>query len=227
MLVFHNRSLDSIKAIIFDMDGTLIDSMGVYFDIMRDIVHGFGMEMFITRELLFERLSQGDKMSDILFPGHLEERETIVRRFRTLAIRAFRDVFSRGEVDLVDGVDALLEELRRKGFLLAIVTSSMADVIIPFLEARDLRPHLSCVLGRDEVSRLKPYPDPLLKCVELLSVDPCESVYVGDSIIDIRAGKAAGTGTVGVLTGATDLARLKAEAPDAILDSVMDLPTIL
>ena len=227
MLIFQKRPLNSMKAIIFDMDGTLIDSMDVYFQIMRDIVEGLGTEMLISREFLFERLSHGDKMSDILFPVHLEKRDTIVERFRAQAVEAFREVFSKGGVDLIDGVNPLLENLKRKGFLLAIVTSSMADVITPFLQDRNLHPYLSCVLGRDEVSRLKPYPDPLLKCVQLLDVAPCEAVYVGDSVIDIRAGKAAGTRTVGVLTGTTDFTRLKAEAPDAILDSVKDLPTIL
>jgi HAD superfamily hydrolase (TIGR01509 family) len=157
----------------------------------------------------------------------LENRDTIVERFRDQAIEAFKQIFTRGEVELIDGVDVLLEELDQRGFSLAIVTSSMAEIIVPFLKARNLHTYLDCVLGRSEVSRLKPFPDPLLKCMRILGVEPHQSVYVGDSIIDIQAGKAAGTGTVGVLTGTTDLARLSEEAPDAILDSVGDLPTVL
>jgi len=130
-------------------------------------------------------------------------------------------------VEVFDGVIRLMDELKGRGFALAIVTSSMTEVIVPFLEARNLHSYLNCVLGRTEVPQLKPAPEPLLKCMEILNVEPHEAIYVGDSAIDIQAGKAAGVWTVGVLTGTSDLNRLKAEAPDAILHSVEDLLSIL
>jgi HAD superfamily hydrolase (TIGR01509 family) len=221
------RPFDSIRAIIFDMDGTLINTIDLYHAILRDIMEFLGMELTLSRELLFETLSQGKKLSDIIFPPNMKNRRTTVEQFSTLAMNAFKEIFSRGDVDLIDGVRPLLEELRQRGFRLAIVTSSMTEVIVPFLKAKKLHPYLNCVLGRAEVPRLKPLPDPLLKCMEILDVQPRESIYVGDSAVDIQAGKAAGAWTVGVLTGTSNLSRLKAEAPDAILDSVGDLLTIL
>jgi HAD superfamily hydrolase (TIGR01549 family) len=183
--------------------------------------------MTLSKELLFESLSQGKRITDFIFPPHLEDRKGVIERFNAMALQAFEQIFSQGEVELIDGIDGLFEELRERGFSLAIVTSSMTEIIIPFLEAKDLYPYFDCVLGRTEVPRLKPSPDPLLKCLQILEIPPFESVYVGDSAIDVQAGKAAGTGTVGVLTGASDLRRLRAEAPDAIVDSVRDLLTIL
>jgi HAD superfamily hydrolase (TIGR01509 family) len=221
------RPFDSIRAIIFDMDGTLIDTIDLYHAILRDIMEFLGMELSLSRELLFETLSQGKKLSDIIFPPDMKNRITTVDQFSTLAMNAFKEIFSRGDVDLIDGVQPLFEELTQRGFRLAIVTSSMTEVIVPFLKAKMLHPYLNCVLGRAEVPRLKPLPDPLLKCMEILNVQPRESIYVGDSAVDIQAGKAAGAWTVGVLTGTSNLSRLKAEAPDAILDSVGDLLTIL
>lgn len=227
MLIFQRKRLHPLKAIIFDLDGTLIDSIDVYHAIIKDVVQCLGMEMTLSREALFECLSQGRKLSDIIVPLDLENRERAVEDFKTLSLKAFRETFSTGEVTLIDGVNGLFEELKQRGFSLAIVTSSMTEVVVPFLKARNLHSYFACVLGRSEVPRLKPFPDPLLKCVKILSVEPCESVYVGDSAIDIQAGKAAGTGTIGVLTGASDLNRLQAEAPDVILDSVGDLLTVL
>lgn len=221
------RPFDSIRAIIFDMDGTLIDTIDLYHAILRDIMEFLGMELPLSRELLFETLSQGKKLSDIIFPPDMKNRRTTVEQFSTLAMNAFKEIFSRGDVDLIDGVQPLFEELTQRGFRLAIVTSSMTEVIVPFLKAKMLHPYLNCVLGRAEVPRLKPLPDPLLKCMEILDVQPRESIYVGDSAVDIQAGKAAGAWTVGVLTGTSNLSRLKAEDPDAILDSVGDLLTIL
>jgi len=227
MVILRKKLLNSVRAIIFDMDGTLIDSIDVYHGIIQDIMKRLGMELNATRELVFESLSRGRKLSEFLFPPHLENRMRIVDQFNGLAMNAFREIFSRGDVELIDGVSPVFGELRRRGFFLAIVTSSLTEVIVPFLKAKNLHPYLHCVLGRTEVPQLKPSPAPLLKCMEILDVEPAESVYVGDSAIDIQAGKAAGMLTVGVLTGTSDLSRLKAEAPDAILNSVGDLLTIL
>jgi pyrophosphatase PpaX len=227
MLISQGRSFDSVRAIIFDMDGTLIDSIDVYHAILRDIMESLGMELTLSRKLLFETLSQGKRLADIIFPPDMKNRGMTVEQFSTLAMNAFKEIFSRGDVGLIDGVIPLFEELTRRGFRLAIVTSSITEVIVPFLKAKKLDPYLNCVLGRAEVPQLKPLPDPLLKCMEILDVQPRESMYVGDSAVDIQAGKAAGSWTVGVLTGTSDLNRLKAEAPDAILDSVGDLLTIL
>jgi HAD superfamily hydrolase (TIGR01509 family) len=227
MLIFQKRPFHSIRAIIFDMDGTLIDSIDTYHAILKDIMERLGMQLTSSKEVLFECLSQGNKLSDIIFPPDMENRGMIVQRFRVLAMNALKETFSRGKVELIDGVIHLFNELQGRGFSLAIVTSSMTEVVIPFLKARNLTSYLNCVLGRTEVPQLKPAPDPLLKCIEILNVEPRETIYVGDSAVDIQAGKAAGVWTVGVLTGTSDLNRLQAEAPDAILHSVGDLLTIL
>lgn len=209
------------------MDGTLIDSIDFYHGVLRDVTACLGVEKPPSREALLEALSHGKKLSDVIFPADMEDRATLVERFRSLSVRAFEDAFSRGKIELIDGVEHLFERLKGDGFSLAIVTSSVREMIVPFLRQKRLYSYLDCVLGRAEARRLKPSPDPLLKCLETLQVDPSDSVYIGDSIIDIRAGKGAGTGTIGVLTGASDLKRLQEEAPDAILESVTDLPTIL
>ncbi len=227
MVISQKRPFQGIRAIIFDMDGTLIDSMDLYHAILEDIMESLGMQLTLSRELLFETLSHGKKLSDIIFPRDMKNRRRTVEQFSALAMNAFKETFSQGDVQLIDGVIPLFKELKRRGLQLAIVTSSITEVVVPFLKAKRLHPYLSCVLGRTEVPLLKPLPDPLLKCMEILNVEPRQSIYVGDSAVDIQAGKAAGAWTVGVLTGSSDVNRLKAQAPDVILDSVGDLLAIL
>jgi HAD superfamily hydrolase (TIGR01549 family) len=227
MIVAQKRRFPSLEAVIFDLDGTLIDSIDLYHRIIKDVMQWMGLELSLSKENLFGSLSRGERISDLIFASELEDREITVDRFTTKAIQAFRDIFSKGNVDLIDGVVGLFEKLRHRGFSLAIVTSSSSEVVVPFLKEKNLHSHLVCVLGRTEVNELKPSPEPLLKCMDILEVDPCRAVYVGDSVIDIQAGKAAGTGTVGVLTGASGLNCLRAAGPDAIIESVGDLLTVL
>jgi pyrophosphatase PpaX len=85
----------------------------------------------------------------------------------------------------------------------------------------------SGIVGREDVESRKPHPEPVLKCLGHLELDPQEVVYIGDSPIDIRAGKAAGSYTVGVLTGTSPHEVLHGEDPDHILESVVGLPDIL
>ena len=80
------------------------------------------------------------------------------------------------------------------------------------------------IITTDDVQNKKPAGEPLVECVRRLQVDIKRSVYVGDTRIDIKAGKAAGMRTIGVLTGFDDLESLKKENPDAIINSVVDLP---
>ena len=90
-----------------------------------------------------------------------------------------------------------------------------------------MRHLFSGIVGREDVETRKPHPEPVLKCLGYLGLDPHEVAYIGDSPIDIRAGKAAGSYTVGVLTGTSPRDVLRSEGPDHILESVAELCKIL
>jgi phosphoglycolate phosphatase-like HAD superfamily hydrolase len=83
------------------------------------------------------------------------------------------------------------------------------------------------VITSDDVEKRKPAPDPLIVCAEQLDLQPFNCVYVGDTATDMKAGKAARMRTVGVLTGFDDYESLNRENPDAIIDSVQKLGTVI
>jgi HAD superfamily hydrolase (TIGR01509 family) len=129
------------------------------------------------------------------------------------------------ETEAIPGSVALLHDLHSRGLRLGIATSS--GRALPFLDRWGVRRLFSGIVGREDVEIRKPHPEPVLKCIGHLGLDPSGVVYVGDSPIDIRAGKAAGSYTVGVLTGTSPHAVLQLEVPDHILSSVADLPPLL
>jgi phosphoglycolate phosphatase-like HAD superfamily hydrolase len=85
---------------------------------------------------------------------------------------------------------------------------------------------IEVVITADDVQHKKPAGEPLIECSKRLGIAPDKSVYVGDSRIDIKAGKAAGMKTIGVLTGFDNHEALGREAPDAIIQSVTELPGV-
>ena len=94
-------------------------------------------------------------------------------------------------------------------------------LLAPVLERFD-----AVVLGAD-VARRKPDPEGIVKCLDRLGVPPGSAIYVGDSDVDIAAGRAAGVGTVGVLTGAATSAMLSACGPDRLIADLSRLPGLL
>ena len=83
------------------------------------------------------------------------------------------------------------------------------------------------IITADDTTRTKPAADPLIECHQRLGITAEKSVYVGDMRLDIKAGKAAGTKTIGVLTGFDDFESLKTEKPDAIITSISELPDVI
>jgi phosphoglycolate phosphatase-like HAD superfamily hydrolase len=86
-----------------------------------------------------------------------------------------------------------------------------------------LEEQLEAVVTTDDVRHKKPAAEPLILGSKILGIPPENCVYVGDTRVDIRAGKAAGMGTVGVLTGFDDRDALQKETPDAIISSIAQL----
>ncbi len=97
MLIFQKRPFHSIRAIIFDMDGTLIDSIDAYHAILKDVMERLGMELTFSREVLFETFSQGKKLSDIIFPPDLENRRMIVEQFQCPRYECIQGDFLAGQ----------------------------------------------------------------------------------------------------------------------------------
>ena len=86
---------------------------------------------------------------------------------------------------------------------------------------------MEVVISAGDAERKKPHPDPLMLCQERMGLDAHACAYVGDTSMDIAAGRAAGMKTIGVLTGFDSRDDLFQENPDHIIDSISDLPLIL
>ena len=127
---------------------------------------------------------------------------------------------------LVPGVREAVELLNAR-FPLAVVTARGARSTQAFLEATNLRTHFACVASALSSPRGKPMPDPIYWAAEQMKVKAENCLMVGDTSVDILAGKAAGAQTVAVLSGFGEKKELEELGADLVLPSIADLPALL
>jgi phosphoglycolate phosphatase len=215
----------ALDAVIFDLDGTLIDSPDVYY---RMVGAAFERLDFppVTREAVFHAAKDGDFNWDEVLPlKHAKDREALIAETRAV-FREIYPLFFPDRLKMIAGVAEALREIAGAGLKIGIATSTPNDLMkakrAPLRES-GVYGLIEKIVTSDDVLRDKPDPEPLFACAGSLGVSVGKSAYVGDTGVDIRAGIAAGMKTVGVLTGFATREALKKEGPDLILDSAAEL----
>ena len=213
-----------IKGVIFDVDGTIADSVGFFYEIALEVLSIAGVPP-VEKERVYALMRVGDnspleKLFPPDYPDAVRTMKRIVDDRMAEWMRRYHD-----ETIAIPGSIELLHDLHARGFRLGIATSS--GRALPFLDRWGVRQLFDGIVGREDVEIRKPHPEPVLKCLGHLGLAPQETVYIGDSPIDIQAGKAAGSYTIGVLTGTSPQHILHLESPDHILPSVAGLSSIL
>lgn len=215
-----------VDAVLFDLDGTLIDSIGVYYKIVDIVFDKLNLPP-VPREAFVEAAKDGDFDWDCVLPDTMQDRKNeIIQQATEIIYEIYPQMFGK-DLKLVPGADSILKEIVTDGMKVGIVTSTPQEGMpykLKVLEDAGVEKLFEAIVTADDVQNKKPAAEPLVECIHRLGVAPDKSVYVGDARIDIKAGKAAGMKTIGVLTGFDDSTALKAENPDAILSSVRDLP---
>ncbi|MEM2226340.1 MAG: HAD family hydrolase [Candidatus Bathyarchaeia archaeon] len=210
----------AINAIIFDLDGTLVDSMEIVHETLNLILRDLGLRG-VSREEMAE--IAGMRLSDIL----AMRAPWLDHRAAEEGEERFKAIYSTSQLRLIPGAKEAMEWLRSQGIRMGLVTTTPKGPALEVIERLGIADYFSIVVAVEDVERPKPHPDGPLKASRSLGVDPRYCAFVGDSPNDIKAGKAAGTRTIGVLTGFSSSERLAREGADLILRSVGELPSAL
>jgi phosphoglycolate phosphatase len=184
---------ENISAVLFDLDGTLIDSapdLGAAVDQMR-VSRGLpSLALDVYRPLAGSgargmlAVAFGMTPQDAEFDAMREEFFSNYERCMTQRTYAF------------DGVAELIQALQRESLLWGVVTNKSARFTDPLTRSMSLFAGAAAVVSGDTTPHAKPHPAPLLEAARRLGVNPARCIYVGDDERDIQAGLAAGMGTV-------------------------------
>lgn len=187
-----------MAAVLFDLDGTLIDSA-------PDLA-GAGNELRLVRgldPLPFERfrpmVGAGARgMVGVALGVGPDDKAFEALREEFLALYAARLL---RETQLFPAMQPVIETIERAGLPWGIVTNKHARFTEPVVEGLDLHRRAAVVISGDTTPRAKPHPDPLLEAARRLGVSPQACVYVGDDLRDVQAGRAAGMPTLAAAWG--------------------------
>ena len=218
MIVMGNNSYE-LKAVLFDLDGTLIHSVDHIVDCWQHTARTcLGREM--TREEILPTLGRTlyDAFEEIA-PGRSDELYEVYR--------AHQVVTHDSTVTMVEGTRETLEALKKAGMLLGVVTAKKLVTAMRGIDLFGLAAYFDTIVTLEDSSKHKPSPEPLLVAAQKLGIRPEEAVYVGDARVDIEAGHAAGMGTAWVTWGAGTLLNLQDVKPDFVFDRMDEVLSLL
>lgn len=212
----HNRL--KTKGIFLDLDGTIVDSTGAYLEAARVAFRAIGKKT-PENQILLE------------IPRRIEQRFTIddlthdnTKEFMRVYLEAYYSV-TESKTKLFPNISVSLEALSAKSKLTLITMRHVPNqVILKELYYFGIAKYFTHVVTALDTSKPKPSPEALIQCVKALDLEMCDCIIVGDSVNDVRAGKAAGARTVALLSGLFLREELIKEYPDLILPDLSELP---
>ncbi|QHT47624.1 pyrophosphatase PpaX [Bacillus sp. SB49] len=208
----------SIRTILFDLDGTLIDTNEL---IIASFTH--------TIEQFADRPYSREEILDFIGPPLIES----LRKVNPDKVQEMIEVYREHNVENHDkyvkayeGVVETIQTLKEEGYHLGIVTTKMRHTVQMGLEMTGLAGMFETIITLDDVTNAKPHPEPIVKALDRLGSKASEALMVGDNTHDIEAGQNAGTKTAGVAWTIKGRRVLDELNPDYMLSNMRDLLSI-
>ena len=213
----------TIKAIIFDLDGTLV---------------AMKLKSREAKEKFIQKIKEAGFDVKLLNPSMPSESmiQLLVTKYgisRDLLMRVLDECFqpyeleAAAEAELRPGAKEVIPKLKEIGYRLGVASNNGRMGVRLALEKLGILDYFDVIVARGDVDKMKPDGSPISECVRRLGVKPKETVYVGDAVIDIMAAKKAGVYAIGILGGFDSRETLEKNKPDYIIENLSELLHVL
>jgi HAD superfamily hydrolase (TIGR01549 family) len=224
---FHDFS--RIHALCFDVDGTLCDTddqmvkrLARWLRLANFLIPN-GDSQAIARRVVMALENPGTYLYGLSDRLHIDHH---IAKLADCLSRLRKNKKKRNPLPIIPGVKEMLERLRPY-YPMAVVSVRGKRNTLAFLDYYQLTPFFKAIATSQTCLHTKPYPDPILWAAEQMNVLPSACLMIGDTTVDIRAGKAAGTQTAGVLCGFGEETELMLAGADLILPNTPALVGVL
>ena len=205
--------MPQFQTVLFDLDGTLIDSVDLIVDSYHHAYQVHGLPPQSREEIL---VGIGTPLRSV-FGGMTDDAAKIDAWIATY--REYNLAHHDTRIHPYDGTVAMVRQIKASGCRLGLVTSKNHAGALRGLALVGLADMMEVIVGADDVVNPKPHPEPVERALTVLGMPAETCVYVGDSHHDIHSGRSAGTWTAGVTWGPFDRAHLELAAPDYLCDT--------
>ncbi len=207
--------IDKITTILFDLDGTILDTREAIFQAFAHGLTALGYKVPPREEIFAHVGKEFSEMVEGVIGGaeNNEKMRELVRDFQLANLHL---------VTAYAGVAEVLKELKQRGYKLGAVTNAKHEGSQKRLELASLMDLFETLVGIDDVENPKPHPDPVLLALKNINEKPENAIMIGDSHFDIESGKKAGTKTIRVTYG-FHTGEMDNPAPDYFIDDIKDL----
>ncbi|MGN8645381.1 pyrophosphatase PpaX [Gracilibacillus sp. HCP3S3_G5_1] len=208
-----------VETILFDLDGTLIDTNELIIASFTHTLEKYGDRRYTREEILdFIGPPLVDSFKKVN-PQKIEEMMATYREHNYANHEKF--------VEAYPTVVETIKKLKKSGLQLAIVTTKLNDTAKLGLKITGMDQLFDVLIGLDDVDNAKPHPEPILKAIDELKANPMTTLMVGDNYHDIEAGHNAGVQTAGVAWTIKGRKILEDHDPDYMLEEMSDLLKIV
>ncbi|MEM3555993.1 MAG: HAD-IA family hydrolase [Candidatus Micrarchaeia archaeon] len=208
------------RAVLFDWDGTLYDSIGASFKIYQELFKKYA-NLNLSSDY-FKNTFIVDYHKYYAMHGIPESKWEEVDN---LWLKRFHEMEEK--LHLFPGVMEMLKKLKKMKLKLAVVSNGTGGRIKKEMRKNGIYEYFDAVITDDEVKEFKPNPKGVLEALKIMGVTNSVALYVGDMIEDVEAGRNAGVKTAAVTWGAHSLERLKPSKPDYIIKKIDELIGII
>lgn len=215
--------MKNIKGVIFDLDGTLLDTLEDLTDAVNHVMSAFSLE---TTSIDQVRSFVGNgvvRLIELCVPGgdeHEQFSEVLT------AFMAYYEAHCNHKTRPYDGVLALIDKLHREGVKLGIVSNKF-DLAVKALNRQYFHDWIDFALGVTDALHRKPVPDMVYACIEQMQLKPEDVVYIGDSEVDLMTAQNAGVDCISVLWGFRSLEVLLEYGATQLVSTVDELENLL
>ncbi len=208
------------KGIVFDLDGTLIDSFSAIYESFNYTMEKLGLPQYSYEDVL---KTIGLPLEDVMAGIHgVDDSAHAVSMFRSHYEEIYLD-----KTTLLHGVQQVVEKLYHDGYRMAVSTNKLGKYSRSLLEHLGIGKYFKTIVGIGDGLRNKPYPDTIEKILSEFGLPKDEVVYIGDSLIDAQTAVNAGVHFIGIATGPVPFSELTGARAEVVLDNFARLPVYL